>query len=164
MKTKIIIDGYNLAHKHPEISLWLKKGDTEKTIRLLISWIQNGPGRQNVNIILVLDGKRGHSNQQNYSSNIKLIFSTKPQTADDIIRNFIRNAANPSNWTVVSSDNEIIYTSQDHGAQTIKSETFLSQYSGKPKSKNKESNGSSEKYNPENIDVDYWLKQFGDDK
>ena len=163
MKSKIIIDGYNLAHKHPEISLWLKKGDTERTIHLLINWLQHGPGRKYTNIILVLDGKRGHSNQQNFSSNIKLIFSEKPQTADDIIRNFIRNATNPSDWTVVSSDNEIIYTSQDHGAHTIKSETFIAQFSVNPKSKDKRSNGSTEKYNPENIDVDYWLKQFGDD-
>ncbi len=164
MKKKLLVDGYNLAHKHPEISLWLKKGDTEKTIQLLISWLQSGPGRKHSKIILVFDGKRGNFNRQHYSSNIKLIFSKKPQTADDIIRDFIRNAENPSDWTVVSSDNEIIYTSQDHGAHTIKSETFLDQYSRNPKSKNKRPNNSTEKYNPENIDVDYWLKQFGDDK
>jgi predicted RNA-binding protein with PIN domain len=160
---KIIIDGYNLAHKHPQLSPWLKKGDTEKTIRLLINWLLQIPNAKSRQIILALDGKRGFFNEHNYSANIKLIFSQKPQTADDIIRNFIRNANNPSEITVVSSDNEIIYTAQDHGAKSIKSEIFIREQNKKPAAQKSSSTPNSEKYNPENIDVDYWLKQFGDD-
>ena len=162
MKT-IIIDGYNLAHKNPEISAWLNKGDTDKAIHLLINWLIQGPVAKGKKILLVLDGKKGFFNEQTYSSSIKLIFSQKPQTADDIIRSYIRNASNPSELTVVSSDNEILFTAKDHGAKTIKSEVFLNQYKKQPAQKKNKTSASSEKYNPENIDVDYWLKQFGDD-
>jgi predicted RNA-binding protein with PIN domain len=159
----IIIDGYNLAHKHAEISAWLKKGDTDKTIHLLINWLIRGPVSKGNKIILVLDGKKGYFKEQTYSSSIKLIFSQKPQTADDIIRNYIRNASNPAELTIVSSDNEIIFTAKDHGAKAIKSEVFLKQYVKKTVLKKNRTSVSNEKYNPENIDVDYWLKQFGDD-
>ncbi len=159
---KIIIDGYNLAHKHTQISAWLKKGDTDKTIRLLISWLMQGPAAGN-HITLVLDGKRGFFKEQTYSSAIKLIFSQKPQTADDIIRSYIRNAQNPAELTIVSSDNEIIFTAKDHGAKAVKSERFIAQYTKKAPQQKTRLPKINEKYNPENIDIDYWLKQFGDD-
>ncbi len=161
---KFIIDGYNLAHKHPEISTWLKKGDTDKTIRLMINWLLQLSAMRKSQIILVLDGKEGFFKEQNYSSAIKLIFSQKPQTADDIIRDYVRNAANPAELTIVSSDNEILFTAKDHGARTIKSEDFISKYVIKKSSKKIRSPKNSEKYNPENVDMEYWLKQFGDDK
>jgi predicted RNA-binding protein with PIN domain len=161
---KIIIDGYNLAHKIPQIAQWIKKGDTEKAIRLLINWLLRGHAAGKSQIILALDGKRGYFNEQTYSAHIKLIFSRKPQTADDIIRNFIRNSNNPAELTIVSSDNEIIYTAKDHGAKSIKSEEFIRQQRTKSQNKKDAAEPIKEKYNPENIDMGYWLNLFGDDK
>jgi len=88
---------------------------------------------------------------------IKLLFSQKPQTADDIIRDFIRKTTNIENWFVVSSDNEIRFTAQDHGAKALKSTDFLKQTFAQKKIENQM---SQKKTNPDNVDVEYWRKLF----
>jgi len=149
-----IIDGYNLGHKIPSASNWLKKGETEKAIPIILNHIQAMLLRSG-EIIVVFDGKSGVFPAAQYSSRIRVKFSRKPQTADDIIRTFIRNQAHPENWTVISSDNEIIYTARDMGAKVQSAKQFAAPPSSK-------SSGSeiSEKYQPQNVDVDEWLKLF----
>lgn len=149
-----IIDGYNLGHKLPNAARHLKQGETDKAIQLILSYIRaslSSTGK----IIVVFDGKKGYFPNQAYPAGLTIRFSRKPQTADDIIRNFIRNQAHPKNWTVISSDNEIIYTAQDMGAKVLK--TLKSGFSGK---KNSASVKYDEKYQPQNVNVQEWLKLF----
>jgi hypothetical protein len=60
----------------------------------------------------------------------------------------------------VSSDNEIRNTAKAMGAGLISSDKIASL--GQRTNKNKISKEQSDKYNPQTIDVDYWLKQFGE--
>lgn len=149
-----IIDGYNLGHKLANAAERLKKGETDKAIQIILTYIRAALP-QSGQIIVVFDGKKGYFPMQPRQAGLTVKFSRKPQTADDIIRDFIRNQRQPKNWTVISSDNEIIFTAQDMGAQVLK---FLNTHPS-PK------NGStaveySEKYQPQNVDVQEWLKLF----
>ncbi|KAA3614108.1 MAG: hypothetical protein D8M58_18105 [Calditrichaeota bacterium] len=151
-----IIDGFNLGFKIDHIAQNIKKGQTDLAIKQIIRFVLSkikSPGKK----IIVFDGREqsGQSHQQ--MAGIKLIFSRKPQTADDIIRDFIRKTKNIENWFVVSSDNEIIFTAQDLGAKAIKSDQFLKQSAAAKKNK---THIQDKKSNPENVDVDYWKKLF----
>jgi predicted RNA-binding protein with PIN domain len=161
MKKKYIIDGFNLGFKIPSIAEWITKGETDKAIRLILNFIHTRLFSKGNQVIVVFDGKHGgHGHIQSHQG-IQIKFSKKPETADDIIRNFIRNASDTRLWTVVSSDSEIIYTAQDQGAQAVKSEIFINQLKSPSV---KKTNDNMQKYNPGDVDVEYWLKQFGADK
>jgi len=153
-----IIDGYNLGHKLTKAADWLKKGDTEKAITIILNHIQaniSGTGQ----VIAVFDGQAGpHAHPGSYGS-IRIRFSRKPQTADDIIRDFIRNHPKPEQWTVISSDNEILYTAKDMGAKILTSQQFALAASSRPRQSE-----HSEKYDPGNVDVDAWMKLFNRDE
>lgn len=149
-----IIDGYNLGHKLNNVAAYLKKGETDTAIQLILTYIHaslSSAGK----IIVVFDGKKGYFPNHHYPAGLTIKFSRKPQTADDIIRNFIRNQTHPKNWTVVSSDNEIIYTAQDMGAKVLK--TLNSASAGKSGPRAVE---YDEKYQPQNVDVQEWLRLF----
>ena len=151
-----IIDGFNLGHKLPAAAIWLKKSETERAIPIILNFIRAAlPGT--AKIIVVFDGKAGVFPAMSHPPGIQVKFSRKPQTADDIIRKFIREETEPKNWTVISSDNEIIYTARDMGAYVLSAKQFASQTNSK-----KTPVENLEKYQPENIDVDAWLKLFNE--
>jgi len=157
-----IIDGFNLAFKIDHISQTIKDGNTEKAITQLIYFVRSLCNKKNVKIVFVFDGRDVYQSKKVKHNGVDILFSKKPQTADDIIRNLIRKTKNKDTWTIVSSDNEIIYTAKDHGIKIIKSDDF----------KNIQTINSSERMlqkekdmrNTNNIDIDYWRKIFNSGK
>ncbi len=157
MKNNYLIDGYNLGFKDRSIADWLHKGNTEQAIDLIIRRVRQGIGKAG-QIIVVFDGKKFSGTGGPAYSGIRVVFSRKPQSADDIIREKLRSLPNASDWIVVSSDHEIINTARDMGAQIVQSEKFLK--SSLKKTSVKNTMGTPDKYNPQNVNVDYWLEQF----
>ncbi len=154
-----IIDGFNLGFKINAIAPVLKSGQTDLAIKQIAQYVKKKLFTQSGRIIIVFDGRDFHGQAISQIAGIKLIFSRKPQTADDIIRKFIRETAQTRNWTVVSSDNEIRFTAQDHGAKVLKSTEFI----GKTFAKRKQGKSiSNNKTNPENVDIEYWQKLFAE--
>lgn len=157
-----IIDGFNLAFKIESIAKSIKNGDTNKAIKQLIYFVQSRLNSKGSKVIIVFDGQENHQSKKSSFNGASILFSTKPQTADDIIRDFIRKTSHIKKWTVISSDNEILFTAKDHGANTMKSVDFINM-----RKKNGNKNNSSiekEKNNPENIDVEYWQEIFNSGK
>ena len=158
MKTNYIIDGYNLGFKISSIAKWISAGETENAIQLIRNYVMSRLGQKADQIILVFDGKTGNPAGNPKHGKIKILFSKKPQTADDIIRQFIRSQKNTSQWIVVSSDSEIRFTAEDMGAKAMTSENLIASLKqNRNKSQTKINN---EKYQPENVDVNYWLDKF----
>jgi predicted RNA-binding protein with PIN domain len=164
MKKNYIIDGFNLGFKIPSIAKWIQSGHTDHVIQLIKSYLFNGLVRKANQIIIVFDGKKENVSGNSKQGKMQVIFSKKPNTADDIIRKHIRSVKNASQWIVVSSDSEIRYTAKDMGAESIKSEKLIATLNQDHKKDQYKLN--KEKYQPENVDMDYWLKKFnqsGDD-
>ena len=157
-----IIDGFNLAFKIESIAQSIKIGDTNKAIKQLIFFVQSRLSGKNSKIIIVFDGQDNNQPKKTSYNGASILFSKKPQTADDIIRDFIRKTHQIKNWIVISSDNEIIYTAKDHGAKTMKSVDFIKIQ--KTNSAKNDLSIEKEKSDPENIDVDYWRKIFNSGK
>lgn len=157
MKRNYLIDGYNLGFKIPAISKWINTGNTDHAVQLIQNYILSAVAKRANRIILVFDGKTGRSESNVKRGKIQVIFSSKPETADDIIRKFLRSTQQAKQWIVVSSDNEIRYTAEDMGASALLSEHFIASFQKKAKNQHIP---NKEKYHPENVDVDYWLKKF----
>ncbi len=158
MKKNYIIDGYNLGFKIPSIAKWIKNGKTAYAIQLIKNFIINNLVQTSNQVILVFDGKSEIIGNDSKQGKLYVKFSKKPQTADDIIRQSIRSQKNPSQWIVVTSDSEIRFTAEDMGAVVMTSENLIG--SIKQNRSKSQIQCHREKYQPENIDVNYWLDQF----
>ena len=157
MKKNYIIDGYNLGYKIPSVAKWIRSGETDRAIQLIKNFANKLiPGADQ--IIIVFDGTNESKKCNTNHSKLQIRFSKKPQTADDIIRQFIRYQKNASKWIVVSSDSDIRHTAEDMGADVICSEKLiesLKSHSGRSQGKT-----NREKYRPDNVDIDFWLDKF----
>jgi predicted RNA-binding protein with PIN domain len=72
-------------------------------------------------IIAVFDGAgTGEllSNSENFN-NVKIVFSSGGESADDVIKKMTAEALNPKNIIVVSSDKEIMYYARQCGASAV---------------------------------------------
>ena len=62
---------------------------------------------------------------------VKVYFVRTPRTADQAIdAHLTRLAGNARNWTVVSSDRQVIRSAESRGARAIKSEIFANELNG----------------------------------
>ncbi len=149
-----IIDGFNVAFKDAKTANLIRGGNTDAaisgTVALVRRILKNNKGK----IVVVFDGKEGQ--QAPRFPGLTVRFSKAPQKADDIIRAFVRKTKNINRWTVVSSDNEIRFSAQDHGAATLNAAEFLAM----KKTTIDPSAEEVKKYEARNIDTEYWLKLF----
>ncbi|MHB2155442.1 NYN domain-containing protein [Calditrichota bacterium GD2] len=156
MKT-YLIDGYNLGHKIPLVVKNLEAKDFERAIQLIVQTVQQRINTRQNRVIIVFDGRKGVFAHPMVATTIEIKFARKPQEADDVIRNFLRQAPDASSITVISSDREILNTAKDLGAKSLTSEQFYKSRKHLSKSENDEFN---EKPDVKDIDIDYWLEQF----
>jgi predicted RNA-binding protein with PIN domain len=161
MKTSYLIDGYNVGFKIPQVAKLIKSGKTDLAVDAIISRIQSLLIKKSARALIVFDGIAQAPGLPRSHGNIRVEFSRKPRTADDEIRDFISRKNHLENWVVVSSDNEIRYTAQDHGARALRSEEFVKLLSSVNQSQ--ASSENHQKYDPKNIDLDYWMEQFRSD-
>ncbi|NOX87533.1 MAG: NYN domain-containing protein [Calditrichaeota bacterium] len=157
-----LIDGYNLGHKIPEVVQLLKKRDFYSAIERIVQYVQSKINARKNRVIIVFDGRQGVFDFPAVSSVVEIRFSRKPQEADDIIRDFLRKTSDTSEWIVVSSDLEILKTARDLGAGFIRSENFY--VPGDSSTPDRLSPETRQKYDPKDVDIDYWLKMFGGDE
>ena len=122
MEKKIIIDGYNLLH----CSAWpaTKDRDLEGQRDNLIRQLQTYAARQGESIVVVFDNSRGAMKQILHGSLLKIVYSPASKEADEVIQQMIRKAPNTRNIIVVSTDRAIRNTAKDHGAISMRSESF----------------------------------------
>ena len=136
----IILDGYNVIHKIPEIELNLEKSLLAARVALaayMSNWRNNHPG---VKVYIVFDGRK---DAEQGSSLIKIggidcIFTHTKREADDHIIDMVRNTKKPSEITVVSDDNKVRNNCRAHGVD-VKYSIFLQK--SKRKHNNKVSQG-----------------------
>jgi predicted RNA-binding protein with PIN domain len=152
-----LIDGYNLGFKVPAIADTIKAGKTDLAIRQIVAHVQPLARQKNVSVLIIFDGKYGINSSKPNTGSLKIRFTKKPRIADDEIRDIIRKSTQKDRLIVVSSDNEIRFTAQDHGVEFMRSEEFLKQIANKTKF---QSNETHLKYDPDKVDIDYWLDQF----
>ena len=135
MQKIIIIDGYNVIHKIPELEAELDKSleSARKALAMEISGWQRR--YSNAKVYIVFDGKNedGLSHSHTKICGITCIFTRTEESADEWIIHAVRNAKDASCVTVISDDNQVRNNCRAHMAE-VHHTSFL-------RKKNKKSRG-----------------------
>jgi predicted RNA-binding protein with PIN domain len=116
-----IIDGHNLIAKMATITLG-EPNDEAELVLLLRRWTAGSSKRK---VTVVFDGGiPGGENRLLSTSSVKVIFASANRTADDLLTSRIRRLDNPSEYTVVTDDREVIAEVQKRKVIWLSSEAF----------------------------------------
>ena len=158
---KIIIDGYNMIHRVPELRDHLEKSlecARDALIRLLKTYLLN----KTIQITVVFDGTEappGLSSVQHYRS-LKVIFSRYPFKADPLIISLIAREKSRRSLTVISDDSEITQNAQSNQTLVLTTHAFYDRLV-----KRQQISGIENKFDRElsQEELNEWLKIFGVD-
>jgi len=158
-----LIDGHNLIAQIPDIEL-KDPYDEAKLVLRLRSWVAAGGKRQ---VTVIFDGGLPGGEWRHLSrGRVKAIFASEGQTADALLMNRIIMAQNPSAFTLVTSDREILAQAKARRMSAISSEAFAQRLDEVGGSRLvKESRAKSPPTEDPILsqeEVDEWLELFGD--
>jgi predicted RNA-binding protein with PIN domain len=154
-----LIDGHNLIAKIHDIDLNDPNDEVELILRLK-SWAAASLKRK---VTVYFDGGLpGGMEHRLSTSDIKVIFASEGRTADSLIIKRIRKIKNPPEYTLVTSDQEIIAAAQKRRLPHLRSEAFAAKM-GQDKQKRTAPQQLPETDDPKISDneVAEWLELFG---
>jgi predicted RNA-binding protein with PIN domain len=121
----IVIDGYNVIHRSPELRPGPERTLEEAREKLinLLSWTV---GAGEARFLVVFDGAEGGGGTQTGSERVSVRWSRPPAKADDLIRTIVEDESERrSRITVVTADLEIARHARAMGATVALSDLFL---------------------------------------
>lgn len=159
---KIIIDGYNLIHRVPELAKILEvslEQARDELIRLIKRYLLS----KQVEIIVVFDGNHSQIGIENahQTRKLKIVFSKYPFKADPMIKNLIGNESNKKSLTIVTDDSDIIQFAKANKTRVSASADFhnlLVKRFQSPEIYNKYDRELSDE------ELTEWLKLFGENE
>jgi predicted RNA-binding protein with PIN domain len=117
-----LIDGHNLIAKIPGISLGQAQDEFELALRLK-SWASAKRKRR---VTVLFDkGMPGGTARMLSNRDVTVIFAPQGQTADALLIARIQQIKHPPEYTLVSSDQQIIAAAQKRKMRTMRSEEFV---------------------------------------
>ena len=159
----LLIDGFNLIYKFPELEGKMYRGKLNEARKGLIEIIANYNKIKKTKVGIVFDGKRdlGDNTRQEQIMGMQIYYS-HDFSADHLIKEFIKKDANPRMTTVVTSDRELIFHLNPFKPEIIKSEDFaelviqkLEEQNSLPEKPEKEDNPSLSQE-----EIGFWEKMF----
>lgn len=125
----IVVDGYNLIHRTPDLRPGPDRTleqSRDKLINLLSWTVGTGDAR----FLVVFDGEDGPE-ETSGSGRVKVRFSRRPQTADDVIRAIVEAEIDRvEQLTVVTADLEVARHARAQGATISISDLFVASLLG----------------------------------
>jgi len=126
----MILDGYNVTHAVPELAQHMNRSlqsAREALVRLCQAYrIRRGDIGQ---FYVVFDGRQADvsgSHEQHHGS-VTVLFTQKPEEADERILRVIEAERGRSRCLVVSNDNEVSNNARAFGARVISAQAFYEQ-------------------------------------
>lgn len=119
---EFLIDGYNLMHQFPQWQKLIQNDLTlarERLLALLCRFVQT----KRVRVTVIFDGQEG-KNSNTHFHGIQILFSKPPQKADDLLKKYIAKYERRKEWTVVTSDREIVHYAKACGVSVESSKHF----------------------------------------
>lgn len=162
----LLIDGFNLIYKFPELESFMAYGQLNKAREGLLEILRDYQKLRKGAITVVFDGKKEPSIEVRSEriGSIDVYYSLD-YSADYLIKQFIKKDMNPKMITVVTSDKDIIFYINRFKAKNLTSEKFAEhvktvfETSRLAEDEKREEQG---KVNPEISDdeISYWQKIF----
>lgn len=118
-KAHLVVDGYNVTKNgFPEISL-------EQQRNRLIGAMAGLAAQTGAEVTVVFDGAERMVGLAAAPRGVRVLFSRKGETADDLIRRLVRGEPPGRPVVVISTDREVADGVRRHGAYPLSSETLL---------------------------------------
>jgi predicted RNA-binding protein with PIN domain len=159
----IIIDGFNLIYKFDHLHSLMKTSNLSNAMDGLINIISNYQKQTKKEITIVFDGKKkeGDNTSKSKIRNISIIYSLT-KTADEVITKYIKDIHNPADYTVITSDKQVISYVKNKGAKNMLSENFEKLVSSAKANRPDITPKEDEKQNIvlTNEDINFWEKLF----
>ena len=124
----ILIDGFNLIYKFPELEELMYAGKLSEARKGLLGILKEYHNIKPISMRVVFDGKRNQGdNLRQETIGPFTVYYSHDFSADHLIKEFVKHDRNPRMMKIVTSDNDIIsYVSRFH-ATALKSEEFAEQ-------------------------------------
>ena len=159
----LLIDGFNLIYKFPELEKNMYRGKLNEARRGLIEILFDYNKIKKTKIGIVFDGRRdlGDNTRQEQIMGIQVYYS-HDFSADHLIKEFIKQDPNPRMTTVVTSDKEVIFHLNRFKPEIIKSEDFAELVLEKLKEQSLPPEPPEKDENPllSQEEVSFWEKMF----
>ena len=158
---QIIVDGYNVVHADASRSSGARALDNDRM--RLIDQVVRYVATRDVRVTIVFDGAgRGIGAEVVLPGKVQVLYSRRGQTADELIVSTLERHTNPREYIIVTNDMaDIGRRVRQMGASVMRSEDFLSRIL-KGAIVDDNHAPSREKPDAESVDIDYWLREFGE--
>ncbi len=157
MEPEIIIDGYNLIHRTPELRRWVDT-DLEKARNGLIFRLREFSRGKHIRVTVVFDGNFVGQPSSAVQGNLEIRYAMPPRDADSEIKLLLQKRSNTQNITVVSSDKSVRDFARSCRANTVSSEEFARKYLAIENKFGQESGRTS----MSKEELEEWLRLFGE--
>src|SRR5690606_2257913 len=114
-----LIDGHNLIGQLPDISLEDPNDEAK-----LVQKLRGFAARTRKKITVVFDAGLPGGKSPLSNATVEVVFASAPGTADQTLCNRIKSIPDPRNWTLVSSDRDVLDTGRRRGMQCVTSDAF----------------------------------------
>lgn len=153
-----LIDGHNVIAALPDLGL-----DDENDEAKLVLKLRGFAARAKTKCTVIFDSGLPAGASSLSTGAVKVVFASGQSSADAVIGRRISQIRDAGNWTLVSSDREIVGHARRQGMRLLSSAEFARRLRGDDGRKHQAAPLPSgpEKPNPSDDDTDHWLKQFG---
>lgn len=155
-----LIDGHNLIGQLPDLSL-TDPDDEAKLVQKLISF----SARTGKRCIVVFDSGLPGGKSRLSTGKIEVVFASPGRSADDVMKERIRQARDPGQWVIVSNDRAVSDAARTRRMTALTSAEFAAKLSAaQATAKSKPRQRDKEEVNDVYVsaaEVEAWLKLFG---
>ncbi|MGR3294421.1 MAG: NYN domain-containing protein [Candidatus Scalindua sp.] len=168
----IIVDGYNVIFKVPELGYSTEKCDIEILRNRFLALLEQYKEKRRHKLIVVFDGK-GHGNSSEArAAGIDVVFSRQDIDADEEIKRMVSNSGNPRHITVITADRDIEQYVKKYGCKVVEPQAFYrdikrnvarlqsTKSDGRLFTKEEADEPASKYLGPSRTEAEYWLKVF----
>jgi uncharacterized protein len=122
-----LVDGHNLIAKMPDISLSDPDDEAQLILRLR-RWVAANPKRR---VTVYFDGGLPGGREPHLSgARLEVVFASGGRPADDMLIRHIRRIKNPPEYTLVTSDREIIAAAEQRRLPYLLAQDFAPELAG----------------------------------
>lgn len=120
---RLIIDGYSLIHRDPELKRVIAV-NLQKAREQLIEKVARTMTAMASRVTIVFDGQGAGSGADGIGA-VEVLYSSAGQTADSLIERLVHQARVPGSWLVVTNDRRERETVMAAGVQTMSCAVFI---------------------------------------
>lgn len=148
-----LIDGHNLIGQVPDISL-----DEPDDEARLVQKLAGFAARTGKRCVVVFDAGLPGGQSRMSTRAVQVVFASHRSSADRVMLERLRKIPDPLNWTVVSSDNEVLTAARARRMQILRSEEFAALLEAAPPAKPDPGEANDVQLSPQ--EVEEWLNLF----